>query len=311
MFNTDFKSLVEFMQTFPDESSCMKYLEQILWDGKPISPFDPTSKIYTCKDGKYKCKNTGKYFTVRTGTMFDGTKIGLQKWFLAIWLITTHKKGTSSLQLGRDLNISQKAAWFLLQRIRTCLVIENDSELEGIIEIDETFVGGKNKNRHKDKKVPMCQGRSYKDKVPVLGMLQRGGKLTCVVIDNTQRGTIQPIVKNYVKDGSKLITDEWHAYSGLDSQYNHNIVNHAKKEYVNLHDSSIHSNSIEGFWGIFKRGMIGVYNHTSKEHLPLYVNEFVYRYNMRKHPESDKFNHMVAHSGIRTKYMDIKCQRKQ
>lgn len=131
--------------------------------------------------------------------MFDGTKIPLQKWFLAIWLVTSHKKGISSLQLGRDLNISQKAAWFLLQRIRVCLSIENDSELDGIVEVDETFVGGKNKNRHKNKKVANSQGRSFKDKVPVLGMLQRSGELTCRVVDNTQRHTIQPIVKQFVK----------------------------------------------------------------------------------------------------------------
>ncbi|TPD71125.1 IS1595 family transposase [Flavobacterium microcysteis] len=310
MFNTNFKSMLELIQAFPTEESCIKYLEQILWDGEPVSPFDPESKIYRCKEGRYKCKNTGKYFTVRTGTMYDGTKIGLQKWFLAIWLVTCHKKGISSLQLGRDLNISQKGAWFLLQRIRVCLSVENDSELEGVVEIDETFVGGKNKNRHKDKKVPMSQGRSYKDKVPVLGMLERGGNLTCVVVCDTKRETIQPLVRKFVKPDSKVVTDEWHAYNGLNDIFEHHIVNHGKKEYVNLQDNSIHSNSIEGFWGIFKRGMIGIYNHTSKKHLPLYVNEFVFRYNMRKHPESDKFNWMVANSGIRTKYMDIKCQEK-
>lgn len=311
MFNTNFKSMLELIQAFPNEETCIKYLEQILWEGVPVSPFDSESKVYTCKGGKYKCKNTGKYFTVRTGTMYDGTKISLQKWFLAIWLVTAHKKGISSLQLGRDLDISQKAAWFVLQRIRTCLFVENDSELDGVVEVDETFVGGKNKNRHKDKKVSMSQGRSYKDKVPILGMLERGGSLTCVVVANTQKQTIQPLVKKYVKKGAKLISDEWHAYNGLDNEYDHNIVNHAKKEYVNLQDNSIHSNTIEGFWGIFKRGMIGIYNHTSKEHLQLYVNEFVYRYNMRKFPDSDKFNWLIVNCGVRTKYRDIKlCQMK-
>lgn len=311
MFNTDFKSMLDLIQAFPNEEACIKYLEQIFWEGEPISPFDPKSKVYKCKGANYKCKNSGKYFTVKTGTMFDGTKISLQKWFLAIWLVTSHKKGISSLQLGRDLNISQKGAWFLLQRIRVCLFVENDSELEGVVEIDETFVGGKNKNRHKDKKVPMSQGRSYKDKVPVLGMLERGGQLTCVVITDTKKETIQPLVKKIVKPNSKLITDEWHAYNGLDVDYSHNIVNHGKKEYVNLYDNTIHSNTIEGFWGIFKRGMIGIYNHTSKEHLSLYVNEFVYRYNMRKFPDSDKFNWLIVNSGVRTKYVDIKLCREK
>lgn len=311
MFSTEFKSMLELVQAFPTEDSCIKYLEQVLWDGEPVSPFDSASKVYSCKGGKYRCKNTGKYFTVKTGTMFDATKISLQKWFLAVWLVTSHKKGISSLQLGRDIGISQKAAWFLLQRIRTCLLVENDSELEGIVEVDETFVGGKNKNRHKDKKVPMSQGRSFKDKIPVLGMLQRGGKLTCRVIDNTKIQSIQPLVRRFIKPASRLISDEWLGYRGLDAIYDHKVVDHSKKEYVNLQDNSIHSNSIEGFWGIFKRGMVGIYNHTSKKHLPLYVNEFVYRYNMRKHPDSDKFNWMVANSGTRTKYVDIKlCQGK-
>lgn len=305
MFNTNIKSVVDLLRTFPDEASCMLYLEQIRWNGIPESPFDETSKVYKCKGFRYKCKNTGKYFNVKTGTMYDNTKVELQKWFLAVWLVTAHKKGISSLQLGRDLNITQKSAWFMLQRIRACFGIENDSELEGVVEVDETFVGGKNKNRHKDKKVPMSQGRSYKDKTPVLGMLQRGGKLTAIVVPNTQMKTIQPLVRNFVKSDSRLISDEWHAYNGLGDTYDHNIVNHAKKEYVNMHDASIHSNTIEGFWGIFKRGMIGIYNHTSKKHLQLYVDEFVYRYNTRKLQESDKFNWLLLNCGVRTKYKEL------
>lgn len=305
MFNTNIKSLLELTRIFPDEQSCIEYLEQIRWNGVPVSPFDETSKVYHCSNGRYRCKNTGKYFNVRTGTMYDNTKMELRKWFMAIWLVTAHKKGVSSLQIGRDLDITQKSAWFMLQRIRACFGIENNNELEDVVEADETFVGGKNKNRHKDKKVPMSQGRSYKDKVPVLGMIQRGGKLTAIVVPNTKRESIQPLVKKYVQPNTKLVTDEWHAYNGLNSQYDHSIVNHAKKEYVNLHDSSIHSNTIEGFWGIFKRGMIGIYNHTSKKHLQLYVDEFVYRYNMRKLIDSDKFNWLLLNSNVRTKYNDL------
>lgn len=306
MFDTNIKSMIDLVQKFPTEESCMKYLEQILWGGIPVSPFNPDSKVYKCKGGKYRCKTTGKYFNVKTGTMYENTKISLRKWFLAIWIVTAHKKGISSCQLGRDLDISQKAAWFLLQRIREACIIENNNEVTDVVEIDETFVGGKNKNRHKDKKVPQCQGRSYKDKTPVLGILQRGGKLTCIVIPNTQQNTIQPLVKRFVKRDSMVVTDEWHAYRGLDQRYKHHIVNHARKEYVNLLDSSIHSNGIEGFWGIFKRGVIGIYNRSSRHHLPRLVNEFVYRFNMRQFPDSDKFHWLQAHSGVRTKYKDIK-----
>lgn len=148
----------------------------------------------------------------------------------------------------------------------------------------------------------MSQGRSFKDKVPVLGMLQRNGKLTAIVVTNTQRKTIEPLVRNFVKAGSKVITDEWHAYSRLSSDYDHSIVNHAKKEYVNLDDNTIHSNTIEGSWKIFKNSAKGMYNHVSKRHLQFYVDEFVYRYNTRKLTESDKFNWLILNSQVRTTY---------
>lgn len=302
MFNTNITSIVDLITTFSTQEKCIKYLEQIRWDNEPVSPFDETSKVYKCKDNKYRCKNTGKYFNVMTDTMFEGTKISLQKWFLAIWLITCHKKGISSMQLSRDLNVTQKTAWFLLQRIRACFEIENNNELEGIVECDETFYGGRNINRHKDKKVERCQGRSFKDKVPVLGMLQRNGKLTAIVISNTQRESIEPLLKTFIKKESKVITDEWHAYSRLKTDYKHSIVNHAKKEYVNLDDNTIHSNTIEGAWKIFKNSTKGMYNHVSKKHLQLYVDEFVYRYNTRDLTESDKFNWLLLNSQVRTTY---------
>jgi len=305
MFNTNIKSVLDLIKTFPDELSCIKYLEQIRWEGKPVSPFDETSKVYKCKDNKYKCKNTGKYFNVRTGTMYDNTKMELQKWFLAVWLVTSHKKGISSIQLGKDLDITQKSAWFMLQRIRACFGIENNNDLEGVVECDESFYGGRNINRHKDKKVERSQGRSFKDKVPIMGMLQRGGKLNCMVMANTQRNSIQPLVKRYVKEGTRLISDEWHGYTGLDKSYQHQIVNHAKKEYVNLLDASIHSNSIEGTWKIMKNSLRDMYNHISKKHLQLYVDEHVYRFNMRKHVDSDKFNWLLFNSGVRTKYKEL------
>lgn len=302
MFNTNIQSVIDLVTTFSTQEKCIKYLEQIRWDNEPVSPFDETSKVYKCSGNRYRCKNTGKYFNAMTGTMFEGTKINLQRWFLAIWLITTHKKGISSMQLSRDLNVTQKTAWFLLQRIRACFEIENNNELEGVIECDETFYGGRNINRHKDKKVERCQGRAFKDKVPVLGMLQRGGKLTAIVVGNTQRKTIEPLLKTFIKKDSKVITDEWHAYSRLNSDYDHNIVNHAKKEYVNLDDSTIHSNTIEGAWKIFKNSAKGMYNHVSKKHLQFYVDEFVYRYNTRDLTESDKFNWLLLNSQVRTTY---------
>src|SRR5690242_15988034 len=120
MLNRDFNSIIELIKAFPDEQACIEHLEQLRWEGNPVSPFDPTSKVYKCAGNKYKCKNTGKYFNVRTATLFDNTKVELQKWFLAIYIATSHKKGISSMQLAKDIDVTQKTAWFMLHRIRNC-----------------------------------------------------------------------------------------------------------------------------------------------------------------------------------------------
>lgn len=148
MTNTDFKSILDLIKTSPDEQSCIDHLEKLRWNGNVISPFEETSKVYKCKGNKYRCKNTSKYFNVKTNTIFDNTKLGLQKWFLAIYIVTSHKKSISSLQLSRDLDITQKSAWFMLQRIRQCFGIGNNNDLDNEVEVDEAYVGGKNKNRH-------------------------------------------------------------------------------------------------------------------------------------------------------------------
>lgn len=208
MINKEFNSLIELVKAFPAEQDCIDHLETLRWKGFVVSPFDPTSKVYKCKDNKYRCKNTGKYFNVRTNTLFDNTKVELIKWFMAIWLVTSHKKGISSLQLARDIQVTQKTAWFMLQRIRKCFGVENDSELNNEVEIDETFVGGKNKNRHADKKIENSQGRSVKDKTAILGMVERKGKLVTRQIESTASEHITPevIIKN-VKE-AMVYTDE-------------------------------------------------------------------------------------------------------
>ena len=299
MINKDFNSILELLQAFHDEQTCIDHLESVWWNGNIVSPFDQTSKVYKCKGNKFKCKNTGKYFNVRTGTMFDNTKIGLQKWFLAIWLVTSHKKGISSLQLHRDLNVTQKTAWFMLQRIRKCFGIENNNDLDNNVEADETYVGGKNKNRHKSKKVERSQGRSAKDKTPVVGTLERGGKVNAQKVDNVQKETLSKIVIANVKETANLYTDEWVGYAGLDKMYNHSIVNHGHGEYVN---GDAHTNTLEGFWSLFKRGVIGIYHSLSKKHLQNYVDEFVFRYNTREHTESGRINHLLSNIGVRTTY---------
>ncbi|MCT3690409.1 IS1595 family transposase [Elizabethkingia anophelis] len=305
MIGQDIKSVFELTQIFSSEQDCIDYLETLRWSKVPVSPFDPTSKVYKCKNNQYRCKSTGKYFNVKTDTMFENSKISLRKWFLAIWLVTAHKKGISSIQLSKDIGTTQKTAWFMLQRIRACFGIENSNELEGVVECDETFIGGKNKNRHKDKKVPHSQGRSFKDKVPVMGMLQRDGKMNAFVVDDTKRKSIQPLIYKYVNTATRLITDEWLAYTGLGKDYDHRIIDHSKKEYVSLQDNTIHTNNIEGSWNILKRSVSGMYNHVSKKHLQKYVDEFVYRFNLRKVSDQEKFRYLLSNSNVRTKYREL------
>jgi len=297
MINKDFKSILELIQAFPDEQSCIDHLEAIRWDGEVVSPFDPSSKVYNCKGNRYKCKETGKYFNVKTNTIFDNTKLPLQKWFLAIWLVTGHKKGISSLQLGRDLDITQKSAWFMLSRIRQCFGIDKNDQMDGEIEADETYIGGKDKNRHANKKT---EGRD--DKSPVLGMVQRDGRLSAKQVKNTTTATLSSEIIREVKKGATLYTDEYSSYKSLQRIYDHQFVKHSRKQYV---EGRIHTNTIEGFWSLLKRGIFGVYHFTSKKHLQLYVDEFVFRYNSRKSSEASRFNLLLTNTENRITYKEL------
>lgn len=303
MINIDFNSILDLIKAFPDEQTCIDHLELLRWNGNVVSPFDPSSKVYKCKDNKYRCKNTGKYFNVRTQTLFDNTKIDLQKWFLAIYIVTSHKKGISSLQLHRDLNVTQKTAWFMLQRIRACFGLDSiKPDMTDNTQMDETFVGGKNKNRHADKKVKNSQGRSFKDKTPVVGMLS-GGMVKCQVVPDTSAASVQPVVLSNVPPNTTIITDEWLAYRGLGTIYVHEVVDHKSKEYVN--DCGFTTNSIEGFWSLLKRGIIGIYHFTSRKHLQKYVDEFAFRYNTRLNGTAQRFNFLLSNTENRLTYKQL------
>lgn len=287
-----FQSLFDLLRSNPTEQDCIDYFEKIIWNGKPISPFDPASKVYKCANNRYKCKDTGKYFNVKTKTIFENSNISLNKWFLALCIFSSHKKGISSYQLAKFIKITQKSAWFILHRLRLgfeCPIFK--VMLENSVEIDETFIGGKNKNRHKDKKVPHCQGRSWRDKVPVLGIIERGGNLITQVVSNTQQRTLEPIIEANIKKGSNVYTDEWLAYNDLNKWFNHQIVNHRNKQYVNGKAST---NAIENFWSHLKRGINGTYHWVSKEHLKGYVDEFSLRFNTREYKEQERFDLVLS-----------------
>lgn len=292
--------ILSFTETFPNEESCIRYFENLRWKNGVVSPFDKTSKVYKCKNNKYRCKNTGKYFDVKTGTVFANTKLPLRYWFYAMFLFLSHKRGVSSCQLSRDLGITQKTAWKMLNKVREYMSVFNNCTLNGDVEIDETFVGGKNKNRHKDKKVEKCQGRSFKDKVPVFGILQRGGKLVAKVVQNTKAKTLEPIVLQYVEEGSVIYTDGWD-YGGLNMNYIQRAVDHGRGFYGTSFVTDdgefiqISTNQIENAWSHLKRTIFGTYYQVSKKHMQKYVDEFTFRFNTRDISDSERFDIYLQH----------------
>ena len=299
MINTEFNTILDLIKTFPDEQSCINHLESLRWvNGFIVSPFMPSSKVYKCANNRYRCKETGKYFNVKTSTLFDNSKIELQKWFLAIWLVTSHKKGISSIQLSKDIGVTQKTAWFMLQRIRNCFGFDNDNNLSNEVEVDETYVGGKNKNKHNSKKVEGTQGRSVKDKVPVFGMVERGGKLNAKCVDDVTIRTLTKEIVRYVNDAT-VYSDEWLGYNALKRIYDHQFIKHGAGQYVN---GRVHTNIIEGFWSLLKRRIVGIYHFTGVKHLQKYVDEFVFRYNTRNSSEGSRFNLLLSNTKNRLTY---------
>ncbi len=299
-----FSSLLDLLQAFPSEQSCIEVLEQIRWPNGVTSPYAPSSKVYNYGNGRYRCAKTKRDFNVRTGTLFHATRVPLQKWFIAIWILSTNKKGVSSYCLARQLHVTQSTAWFMLHRIRNCFV-QGVGKLSGEVELDETFVGGKNKNRHWNKKVRNSQGRSFKDKTPILGILERGGEVRAMVVSDTSyRSLTIPILKNVSKH-TAIYTDEWIGYKLIKrwtEYYSHQQVDHGKGKYV---DGDATTNSIEGFWSILKRGIIGVYHLASRKHLQLYVNEYVFRYNTRLNTDTNRFYIVLQNIGNRLTYIEL------
>lgn len=307
IFNDDIKSVLQLIQAFPNEQACVVHLESMRWNGNIVSPFDAKSKVYNCKGNKYQCKNTGKYFNVKTGTIFDNTKLPLQKWFLAIWIVTAHKKGISSLQLSRDLDITQKSAWFMLQRIRVCFGI-SDTPSTGIVEIDETYIGGDNKNKSNTKRKELhAKGAQTggNHKTPVIGILERGSEVKGIVIDKgtANSKTIRPIIADNVTEETHIVTDGHGAYYGLNKVYSsHTIIAHDKSRYVS---GIFHTNTLEGFWSLLKRGIDGIYHAVSHKHLQKYVNEFAFRYNSRKSTDSERFALFLSNIENRLTYKEL------
>lgn len=297
-----FKSVIELLDYFKDEKTCIAFYEQIRWGGSPVCPHCGSIKAPYRTNRGFRCseKACAKKFTVKVGTIFQQSHIPLRTWFAAMYLITSHKKGISSLQLHRDLNITQKTAWFLLHRLREMLKAETPAMLTNKVEIDETYIGGKEGNRHFNKRIGNY-GRGENGKAVVLGLVERNGKVYAQRIPTNKAEHIVPIIKNKVQKGSTMLTDEWYAYTGL-SEYTHKTIQHSLKVYVK---GDIHTNTIENFWSVLKRGLYGIYHYTSKKHLNRYLDEFCARYNTRELNEADRFEKFLHQSESRLSWKKL------
>jgi transposase-like protein len=276
---SSFKTLVEVAEYFRDEKTCIEHLKKWRWNGNPTCPHCKHEKVYEFSDGKrYKCAGCRKQFTATVGTIFHSKKISLFKWYLAIFLNSAHKKGISSLQLATHIGVTPCNAWYMLTKLRGTYKQSTD-KIRGVVMCDESFIGGKNKNRHLDKKVKNSQGRSFKDKTPVLGLMHPDGYVRTIVMRDTSKKSVQTQIYKHVEEGTVVVSDEWKAYKGLSTDYVHEVVDHNRRQYVN--DSGFTTNPMEGFWASLKRTYIGTYHNMSRKHLQKYVDEVTFRYNTR------------------------------
>jgi transposase-like protein len=297
-------NLLEAVRYFADLDICTEFVADLRWPNGPFCPrCGGREYSYLTTRRLWKCKACKRQYSVKLGTIFEDSPLGLDKWLPAIWLAANSKNGISSHELARALGITQKSAWFMLHRIRLAMQTGSFEKFSGTVEVDETFIGGKARNMHKAVKARKIKGQTgYVGKTTVLGMIERGGRVRAEVIPDTTRGTMHRRVSRHIERGSAVYTDALPSYSGLDADYVHEVVDHAER-YV---DGQVHTNYIENFWALLKRGLHGTYVSVQPFHLYRYLDERVFTFNMRELDDCDRFESVLRTvAGRRLTYAEV------